>query len=89
MNPVTRYGGIIAGIILIAFGVGSTLTGFNGRSEVRDTLKQEQITGTPDMDKSIANQAIDTGAKSFDGSYGSFTSEGRIDSEAMCAISIV
>ena len=63
MNPLTRYGGIVAGIILIAFGVGSTLTGVNGRSEVRDTLKQERIVGTPDMDKPIASKPVDTGAK--------------------------
>jgi hypothetical protein len=63
MNPVTRYGGIVAGIILIAFGIGSTVTGVNGRSEVRDTLKLERITGTPDMDKQIANKPVDTGAK--------------------------
>jgi hypothetical protein len=63
MNPVTRYGGIIAGIVLIAFGIGSALTGFNGRAEVRDTLRLERITGTPDMDKAIANKPVDTGAK--------------------------
>jgi hypothetical protein len=63
MNPLTRYGGIIAGIILIAFGVGSTLTGVSGRAEVRDTLKQERITGTPDMDRSIAGKPVDSGAK--------------------------
>ena len=59
MNPFTRYGGIV----LIAFGVGSTVTGVNGRSEVRDTLKQERIVGTPDMDKQIAGKPVDTGAK--------------------------
>jgi hypothetical protein len=63
MNPVTRYGGIVAGIILIAFGIGSTLTGVSGRAEVRDTLKLERITGTPDMDRSIAGKPVDTGAK--------------------------
>ena len=63
MNPVTRYGGIVAGIILIAFGIGSTVTGVTARPEVRDTLKLERITGTPDMDKQIANQPVDTGAK--------------------------
>jgi hypothetical protein len=30
---------------------------------VRNTLKQEQIVGSPDMDKQIANKPIDTGAK--------------------------
>jgi hypothetical protein len=63
MNPLTKYGGIVASIILIAFGIGSIITGLNGRSEVRTTLKAEQIVGTPDMDKSIANKPIDTGAK--------------------------
>ena len=62
MNPFTRYGGIAAGIILIAFGVGSTVTGVQGRSEVRDTLKQERIVGSPDMDKQIAGKPVDTGA---------------------------
>jgi len=32
MNPVTRYGGIFAGIILVAFGIGSTVTGRPGRA---------------------------------------------------------
>ena len=63
MNPLTRYGGIFAGIILIAFGVGSTVMGVSGRAEVRDTLKQERIVGTPDMDKAIAGKPVDTGAK--------------------------
>ena len=62
MNPFTRYGGIAAGIILIAFGVGSTVTGVQGRSEVRDTLKQERIVGSPDMHKQIAGKPVDTGA---------------------------
>jgi hypothetical protein len=63
MRSSFKYGGIIASIILIAFGIGSIVTGINGRSEVRDTLKKEQIVGTPDMAKSIANQPVDTGAK--------------------------
>jgi hypothetical protein len=63
MNPITRYGGIVASIVLIAFGIGSVVTGLGARSEVRDSLKQEQIVGTPDMDASIANKPVDTGAK--------------------------
>ena len=58
-----KYGGIVASVILIALGIGSIVTGLNGRSEVRNTLKQEQIVGTPDMDKQIANKPVDTGAK--------------------------
>jgi hypothetical protein len=63
MRPFMKYGGIVASIILIAFGIGSIYTGLNGRSEVRDTLKQEQIVGTPDMDKQIANKPVNTGAE--------------------------
>jgi hypothetical protein len=63
MRPFMKYGGIIASLILIAFGIGSIVTGVNGRSEVRDTLKKEQIVGTPDMNKQIANKPVDTGAK--------------------------
>ncbi|MEY2514980.1 MAG: hypothetical protein QOJ89_2338 [bacterium] len=63
MKPITKYGGILAGIVLIAFGIGSTFMGVTGRSEVRDSLRAEQIVGTPDMNKSIANKPVDTGAK--------------------------
>src|SRR6266540_1733460 len=62
MKPFMRYGGIVASIILIAFGIGSIVTGINGRSDVRDKLKQEQIVGTPDMNKQIANKPVDTGS---------------------------
>ena len=62
MRPFMKYGGIVASIILIAFGIGSIYTGLDGRAEVRDTLKQEQIVGTPDMDKQIADQPIRTGS---------------------------
>jgi hypothetical protein len=55
--------GEVRGIILIGFGIDSTLTGLNGRAEVRDTLKLERISGTPDMDKQIADKPVDTGAK--------------------------
>jgi hypothetical protein len=63
MRSLTKYGGIAASIILIAFGIGSVVTGLNGRSEVRNTLASERIVGTPDMDPAIANKPIDTGAK--------------------------
>ena len=63
VKPFMKYGGIVASVILIVLGIGSIFTGLNGRSEVRDTLKQEQIVGTPDMDKQIANKPVDTGAK--------------------------
>jgi hypothetical protein len=63
MKPFTKYGGIVAGLILIAFGIGAGVMGLNGRSDVRESLRQEQIVGTPDMNKAIANKPVDTGAK--------------------------
>ena len=38
-----EYGGILAGIVLIVFGVVAIGMGANGRSTVRDSLKSEQI----------------------------------------------
>ena len=49
MRKSFKLGGLIAGAILVAFGVAAIVMGFNGRSTVSDSLKQEQIVGTPDM----------------------------------------
>jgi hypothetical protein len=44
-----ELGGFIAGAILIAFGIVAIVMGFNGRSTVTDSLKQEKIVGSADM----------------------------------------
>src|SRR6266487_4861661 len=49
MRKVFEIGGVVAAAVLIAFGIAAIVMGFNGRSTVRDSLKQEQIVGTPDM----------------------------------------
>jgi len=49
MRKVFEIGGLVAAAFLIAFGIATIVMGFNGRSTVRDSLKQEQIVGTPDM----------------------------------------
>jgi hypothetical protein len=49
MRNMLRYGGVLASIVLIAFGIGAIVIGTNGRSEVRTDLKREAIVGTPDM----------------------------------------
>ncbi len=49
MSKALRIGGLIAGIVLIAIGVGAIYTGVSGRHEVSSDLKREQIVGTPDM----------------------------------------
>jgi hypothetical protein len=49
MRRWLQYGGFAAGVVLIVFGVVAIAMGANGRSTVRDNLRQEQIVGTPDM----------------------------------------
>jgi hypothetical protein len=49
MRKAFEIGGVVAAVILIAFGAVAIFMGFNGRSTVTDTLKQEKIVGTPDM----------------------------------------
>jgi hypothetical protein len=49
MRRAFEYGGFIAAVVLIAFGIGAVSMGWNARSTVRDTLAQEHIVGTPDM----------------------------------------
>jgi hypothetical protein len=61
MRKLLRYGGIAASIVLIAFGVGSIVTGINGRDQVRSDLAREQIVGTPDS--TIPGQLVDTGSE--------------------------
>jgi hypothetical protein len=61
MSRLFQYGGIVASIVLIAFGAGSIVTGYNGRDRVHSDLAREQIVGTPDS--SIPNQLVNNGTK--------------------------
>ena len=61
MKRVFAYGGIAASLILIAFGIGATVVGLDGRDRVRTELARENIVGTPDS--AIAGQRVDTGAE--------------------------
>jgi len=49
MRRAFEYGGFIAAVVLIAFGIGAVSMGWNARGTVQDTLAQEHIVGTPDM----------------------------------------
>ena len=44
-----EIGGIVAAAVLIAFGIAAIVMSVNGQSTVNDSLKQEQIAGSPDM----------------------------------------
>jgi hypothetical protein len=46
---VLRIGGVISGGVLIVFGIVVIVLAINGRNTVHNELKQQQITGTPDM----------------------------------------
>jgi hypothetical protein len=48
-RKIFEYGGIVASIVLVAFGVAAIVLGVNGRSTVHSNLKQEAIVGSPDM----------------------------------------
>ena len=61
MRKVFQYGGIVASIILIAFGIGAVYMGIDGRSQVRSDLRAEQIVGTDDS--TIPGQLVDTGSE--------------------------
>lgn len=62
MRKILELGGIFSAIVLIAFGIGAIATGIDGKSTVQDNLKQEQITGTPDMTPAaIKKTAADAG----------------------------
>lgn len=58
---VFQYGGIVASIVLIAFGAGAVYMGIDGRGYVRDNLAQEKIVGTDDS--TIPGQLVDTGSE--------------------------
>jgi hypothetical protein len=49
MRKLFEVGGLVAAVVLIAFGVVAIVMGVNGRSTVQNSLRQEQIVGTPDM----------------------------------------
>jgi hypothetical protein len=51
MNPkrILEIGGLVAGVILVAFGIGALVMSISGRNTVGDELKAEQIVGGSDM----------------------------------------
>jgi|SRR3954470_15330574 len=49
MRKLFEIGGVVATAVLVIFGVVAIVMGVNGRNTVQDSLKLEQIVGTPDM----------------------------------------
>jgi hypothetical protein len=57
MRKPFEIGGLIAGVVLIAFGAGAIYMGIDGRATVRDSLKQEQIVFGAADDPAVAEFA--------------------------------
>jgi hypothetical protein len=67
LRTLFEWGGFAAGAILVAFGIAAIVMGFNGRSTVSDSLKQEQIVGSADMTPAlIAKEAKQAGLTGID-----------------------
>jgi hypothetical protein len=58
MRKVFEIGGLVAGLVLIVFGVVAIVMGTNGQSTVTNSLKQQQIVGTPDMSPAGITAAV-------------------------------
>jgi len=66
MKRFFQAGGVIAGVLLVLFGIGAMAIGFSGRSEVNSDVKREAIVGSPDMTPSaIKQEAAQAGLKNI------------------------
>jgi hypothetical protein len=60
MRRILEIGGVVAGVVLIAFGIAAIAMGVNARSEVRDAIAEQNITATPDAGE-ITNGDLEPG----------------------------
>jgi hypothetical protein len=58
MRKVLEFGGLVAGLVLIVFGVVAIMMGVNGQSTVSNSLKDQKIVGTPDMSPAGISAAV-------------------------------
>jgi hypothetical protein len=66
-GQVFRWGGIVSGVVLIAFGIVTVVLAVNGHNTVSTELKQQKITGTPDMTpEAIKAEGAKAGLKDVD-----------------------
>ena len=57
MRKLLEIGGIVAGLVLVIFGVAAIYMGVDGRSTVRDSITQEQIFFGETQDPAVAKYA--------------------------------
>jgi voltage-gated potassium channel Kch len=53
-----EFGGIAAGVVMVAFGIGALVLGINARSTVGEELTREFIVGSPDMKPTEIEKAV-------------------------------
>jgi hypothetical protein len=64
MRKVLELGGMVAAVVLVAFGIAAIVMGASGRSTVQDNLVAQKIVGTPDMTPAaITAEATKAGLK--------------------------
>ncbi len=62
LRKVLEYGGVAAGVVLVAFGIAAMVLGLMGRSTVSSSLSKEKIVGSTDMTPAaIKAEAKDAG----------------------------
>ena len=57
-RKIFEIGGIAAGVVLIVFAIGTIALSMQGRNDVRTSLAQENIVGTPDMNPTDTAAAV-------------------------------
>jgi hypothetical protein len=57
-RKIFEYGGVIAGVVLIAFGVAALVMSIDARGTVSDEIQRENIVGTPDMNPADTEAAM-------------------------------
>jgi hypothetical protein len=86
VTQLLRRGGVAAGAVLIAFGIVVIVLAVSGHNTVTTELKQQKITGTPDMTPTaIKTEGAKAGLKNVD--YPTCTVAGQVidtGSEARC-----
>ena len=57
-RKIFEWGGVIAGVVLIAFGIGALVMSVDARNTARDELTRENIVGSPDMNPADTEAAL-------------------------------
>ena len=66
MRRLFVIGGIVSGILLVLFGIGSLWISASGYSDVRSGLERENIVGSPDMEPEATRAAVEESGVQID-----------------------